>query len=269
MSLIEDTSGTLAKEWIVEATSCEKASWRGMVRCMTNVDRRKSLTRAWCKKGVWYLLDPARSNEHKNIMWAPTGTLRKNVSLVQKSRRTSIERSFLRSVPGNDGARSLGIREISHLWKKKRNFPIIWIQFENYFSDKFEGFRQKIRRTSKKGSKNFEGILEKLRRNIGKSFEELRRNLRTFWTLLSNLRTKFKRTYEGSLEDLDKSFEGIFEELGHVLRSTWPRSSKFLEENFEIHRKKFRIFIRTIRTKFFFSKMRNFPDPPTLKVDLF
>jgi hypothetical protein len=52
--------------------------------------------------------------------------------------------------------------------------------------------------------KNFEGILEKLRRNIGKSFEELRRNLRTFWTLQSNLRTKFKRTYKGRNEELGK-----------------------------------------------------------------
>jgi hypothetical protein len=40
-----------------------------------------------------------RAWRHHAITIDETGTLCKNVSLVQKSRRTSIERSFLRSVP--------------------------------------------------------------------------------------------------------------------------------------------------------------------------
>jgi hypothetical protein len=97
--------------------------------------------------------------------------------------------------------------------------------------------------------------------NIGKALKEYWKKIQrtskeplNFWTLLSNLRTKFKRTYKGIFEELGKSFEGIFKVLGQVLQSSWKKISKYIGKNFEFL---FERFEQTI----FFSKMQNFLDP--------
>jgi hypothetical protein len=100
---------------------------------------------------------------------------------------------------------------------------------------------------------------------LEKSFKELRRNLQTFWTLLSNLRTKFKRTYEGSFEELGKSFK----ELGKSLAKASKESSKFLAKFFQVLGRKFRNtsekisnFYSNDSNKQFFFEDAKFPGSP-------